>query len=93
MLICEVLKIRDFSKLLRLLFATPQKLLPDPPVGNHCSITSLNVKTSFRTRFSGVRNTFNAFRDLPSDYISDLAQSRLGVEPAKLSDIAIDREV
>ena len=40
-----------------------------------------------------MRNTFNAFRDLSSDYISDLAQSRLGVEPAKLSDIAIDREV
>jgi len=40
-----------------------------------------------------VRNTFNAFRDLPRDYISDLVQSRLGVEPAKLSDIAIDREV
>ena len=40
-----------------------------------------------------MRNTFNAFRDLPSDSISDLAQSRLGVEPAKLSDIAIDREV
>ena len=40
-----------------------------------------------------MRNTFNAFRDLPSDYISDLAQSRLGVEPAKLSDIAIDHEV
>jgi len=42
MLIYEVLKIRDFSKLLRLLFATPQKLLRDPlsgrdpPVGNHC---------------------------------------------------------
>jgi len=43
MLIYEVLKIRDFSKLLRLLFATPQKLLReplwgrDPLVGNHCS--------------------------------------------------------
>jgi len=48
MLIYEVLKIRDFSKLLRLLFATPQKLLRDPlwgrdppvrdsPVGNHWS--------------------------------------------------------
>jgi len=36
MLIYEVLKIRDFSKLLRLLFATPQKLFRDPPVGNHC---------------------------------------------------------
>jgi len=35
MLIYEVLKIRDFSKPLRLLFATPQKLLRDPPVGNH----------------------------------------------------------
>ena len=41
MLIYEVLKIRDFRKLLRLLFATPQKLLRDPlwgrdpPVGNH----------------------------------------------------------
>jgi len=57
------------------------------------SIASLNVKTYIRTRFIGVRNTYNTFRDLPSDYISDLAQSRLGVEPAKLSDIAIDREV
>jgi len=42
-LIYEVLKIRDFSKLLRQLFPTPQKLLrdplwgSDPPVGNHCS--------------------------------------------------------
>ena len=41
MLIYEVLKIRDFRKLLRLLFATPQKLLRDPlwgrdpPVGNY----------------------------------------------------------
>jgi len=57
------------------------------------SIASLNVKTYIRTRCSGLRNTFNAFRDLPSDYISDLAQSRLDVEPAKLSDIAIDLEV
>jgi len=41
MLIYEVLKIRDFSKLFRLPFVTPQKLLRDPlwgrdpPVGNH----------------------------------------------------------
>jgi len=28
-----------------------------------------------------------------SDYISDLAWSRLGVEPAELSEIAVDREV
>jgi len=28
-----------------------------------------------------------------SDYISDLAWSGLGVEPAELSDIAVDREV
>jgi len=27
------------------------------------------------------------------DYISDLAWSRLGVEPAELSEIAVDREV
>jgi len=40
MLIYEVLKIRDFSKLLRLLFATLQPLLRDPPVGNHCLIES-----------------------------------------------------
>jgi len=43
MLIYEVLKIRDFSKVMRLLFATPQKLLRDPPVGNHWTIP-------FRTR-------------------------------------------
>jgi len=42
MLINEVLKIRDFNKLSRLLFTTPQQLLRDPlwgrglPVGNHC---------------------------------------------------------
>jgi len=41
MLINEVLKIRDCSKLSRLLFTTPQQLLRDrlwgrdPPVGNH----------------------------------------------------------
>jgi len=51
MLIYEVLNIRDFSKLLRLLFATPQKLLRDPiwdrdpPVGNHC-IKKLHFQTS-----------------------------------------------
>ena len=28
-----------------------------------------------------------------NDYISDLAWSRLGVEPAELSEIAVDREV
>jgi len=49
-LIYEVLKIRDFSKLLRLLFATPQKLLHDPlwgrdpPVGNHCLTRSNLVR-------------------------------------------------
>jgi len=47
MLINEVLKFRDFSKLSRLLFTTPQQLLRDPlwgrdpPVGNHCSRASL----------------------------------------------------
>ena len=50
MLIYEVLKIRDFSKLLRQLFATPQKLLRDPlwgrdpPVGNHCLNPSLLIR-------------------------------------------------
>jgi len=29
----------------------------------------------------------------PNDYISDLAWSRLGVEPAELSEIAENREV
>jgi len=51
MLIYEDLKIQDFSKLLRLLFATPQKLLRDPlwgrdpPVGNHCcKVISMRVE-------------------------------------------------
>jgi len=44
MLLYEVLKIRDFRKLLRLLFATPQKLLRDPTVGNHCSKWKRNLK-------------------------------------------------
>jgi len=41
MIMYEVLNFRDFSKPLRLLFATPQQLLRDPlwgrdpPVGNH----------------------------------------------------------
>ena len=37
MLICAVPKTRDFSKLLRLLFATPRPQLRDPPVGNNCT--------------------------------------------------------
>jgi len=51
----EVLKIRDFNKLLRLLFATPQQLLRDPlwgrdqPVGNHCSKPSLDMFPRERT--------------------------------------------
>jgi len=36
MLICAVLKIRDFIKLLRLPFATPRPLHRGPPVRNHC---------------------------------------------------------
>jgi len=49
MLISEVLKIRDFSKLLKLLFATPQQLLwgRDPPVGNHWSIALRGIKCVF----------------------------------------------
>jgi len=37
MLICAILQILAFSKLLRMLSETPQPLLCDPPVGNHCS--------------------------------------------------------
>jgi len=37
MLICAVPKTRDFSKLLKLLFATPRPHLRDPPVGKHCT--------------------------------------------------------
>jgi len=37
MWICAVPKTRDFSKLLRLLFATPRPHLRDPRVGNHCT--------------------------------------------------------
>jgi len=57
MLIYEVLKIRDLSKLLRLLFATPQKLLcdplwgRDPPVGNHC----------FKRCLTGILSVCDAF--------------------------------
>jgi len=49
MLMYEVLNFRDFSKPLRLLFATPQQLLRDPlwgrdpPVGNHCISVSVDL--------------------------------------------------
>jgi len=50
MLIYEVFKIGDFSKLLRLLFATPKKFLRnplwgrDPPVGNHWSTLFASIR-------------------------------------------------
>jgi len=67
MMIYEVLKIRDFNKLLRLLFATPQQLLRDPlwgrdpPVGNHCfrviAFTDAHIHTTSVTQRNVLKAT------------------------------------
>jgi len=66
MLIYEDLNVRDFSKPLRQLFATPQPLLldplwgHDPPVGNHCSTG--NCDRLYLCRFAGYHVDFRTIR-------------------------------
>ena len=57
------------QKLLRLLFATPQKLLRDPPVGNHCSREFFKNVGSFGHNFD-TRNARKSIRGSKDSYCS-----------------------
>jgi len=75
MLIHEVLKIRDFSKPLRLLFANPQLLRDplwgrDPPVGNHW----LRLSTTFLMRaYKASKSSSNSYHRILKTHPSFLS--------------------